>query len=137
MKIMKGELQMKIEILNQYRAVVSLDEYGKQEKIFRTKLTLTDLKEQLRNSDSIDSLIVDDAEWIDEGQVTCALAICANSNGNINVVQTFYKNAQKGHKTWRTLDEILEHDLAYVEGYGSIENKTEFAEKFRELAQKK
>lgn len=135
---MKGEYKLKIEIMNQYRMIVDLEEHGKTEEVFRTFRTLDDFKESLEGT--VDDLVSDNAEWIDEGQVMVVFGNLADSLSDVNRVKEFNRkglDCDFGVKGYHTLTEILDADLAYIEGYGLVEDKDAFEIAFKEAAQKK
>lgn len=133
---------MNVVLLNQYRMIVDRNKIdGEIGKIFRTKKSLDDLKQNIRESNDIDSIVVDSSEWQEEGQVLCVYAKVANSYNNINRIRTFMKNGFKcdfGEEGYFTMDEILKRDLAIVKGFGFIstdEDREKFKKAFKEAVQ--
>lgn len=130
---------MKVEILNQYRMIVNLEDESFEE-VYRTHKTLDTLKEELN---PIDKTVSDDADWVDDGQVTAVYSIVAdNPFADIDRVKTFRKhglNCDFGKRGYHTLDEIKSHDLVSVKGFGIVDesNITEFENEFKVAAQKK
>lgn len=133
---------MNVVLLNEYRMIVDRNKIdGEIGKIFRTKKSLDDLKQNIRGSNDIDSIVVDSSEWREEGQVLCVYAKVANSFNNINRIRTFMKNGFQcdfGEEGYFTMDEILKHDLAIVKDFGFIstdEDREKFKKAFKEAVQ--
>lgn len=123
-----------VEILNQFKQVWDVN--GKEQfDLFRTKETLKDFKERIE----LEGYIVD-GEWEDQGQVVVAYGILADSMNDIGRIQEFNQkkhNSDFGQKGYHTLDEILKSDLAWIRGYGIVEDKNDFENRFKDEAQKK
>lgn len=120
--------------MNQFTQTWYVDDYV-QSDVFRTFKTMEQVKYDLK-----DDGYITDGEWSDDGQVTVVFSnIADNPHGDINRVRTFAKGfkCDFGEKGYHTLDEILEADLAYVKGYGFVEDEEDFKRKFKENAQKK
>ncbi|WP_085521455.1 hypothetical protein [Tuberibacillus sp. Marseille-P3662] len=126
---------MNVQLLNQYRMVVDMGEYAREEQVFRTSKTLEDLK---ANINPIDGLVSEGAEWKRDGQRFYVYARVSSSYGDINTVRTFHSSADAiGTKGMYSLDEIESFDLAWVKGYGYVEDFDDFKEKFEDACEKK
>ena len=121
---------MDIKILNQYTHVWKVDHHV-QKDVFRTNETLEQLKERLDLNG-----YVTDGEWKYDGVVTCVHGILNSSQGSLSKAVEFNKKPF-GYEGFHTLEEVLESDLAWVKGYGIVENKEDFKKKFEDAAQKK
>lgn len=126
---------MQVKLLNQYRMIVDVDEYGKEEQVFRTQKTLEGLKE---NINPIDGLVSESAEWKREGQGFFVYARVLNSNGNINTVRSFHKNEDAiGEKGMYSIDELEQYDMIWAKGYGYVEDFNDFKREFEAACEKK
>lgn len=130
---------MRIELLNEYKATVDLDEYGKESKVYRVPLTLEQLKENLS---TVDELIKDSATWTYEGSGMFIYARTFNAQGDINLVRSFYKkDSDLGNWEWYSIEELTElHKKDYlidVEGYGKVESFDEFKIAYEDVVTKK
>lgn len=130
---------MKIEFLNEYKATVDLDEYGKESEVFRVPLTLEQLKENLN---PVDSLIKDAAVWTYEGSGMFVYARTFNAQGDINLVRSFYKkDSDLGGWEWYSIEELTELNkkdyLIDVKGYGEVDDFDEFKKAYEDAATKK
>ena len=126
---------MDVKLLNQYRMIVDVDKYGKEERVFRTKKTLEDLK---TNINSIDGLVSEGAEWKREGQGFFVYARVMNSNGDMNTVRSFHSDKDAiGYKGMYSIDEIEQYDMAWVKGYGYVEDFKDFKREFELSCEKK
>src|SRR5690625_6203028 len=121
---------MKVEILNQYSQVWNVDDHV-QKDVFRTNETLEQLKEHLSFNG-----YVTDGEWKYDGVVTCVYGILNTSQGSLAKVVKFNEKPF-GDEGYHTLEEVLESDLAWVKGYGIVEDKEDYNNKFKDAAQKK
>lgn len=130
---------MRIEMLNQYRATVDLEEHGKESKVYRVPLTLEQLKQSLN---PVDELIKDSAVWTYEGSGMFVYARTLNAQGNTNLVRTFFKKGSDlGGWEWYSIDELQElhgkEHLIYVKGYGEVEDFDDFKQAYEDAATKK
>lgn len=121
---------MDIKILNQYTQVWEVDNHV-QKDVFRTHETLEQLKERLDLNG-----YVTDGEWKYDGVVTCVHGILNSSQGSLSKVVEFNEKPF-GDEGYHTLEEVLESDLAWIEGYGIVDNKEEFKTEFEAATQKK
>lgn len=121
---------MKVEILNQYSQAWNVDDHV-QKDVFRTHETLEQLKERL----DLDGYVVD-GEWTYDGVISCVYGILNDAQGSLTKAVEFNKEPF-GKEGYHTLDEILESDLAWVKGYGIVEDKEDFKTKFEDASQKK
>lgn len=128
---------MDVELMNQYRMIIDLEEHGKHEYIYRTKMDLDDFKKSGEFEVLKDT--AERAEWIIDMPVYCVKARAINNeNGSINTVRSFFvKNSDIGYKGYSTLDELKKYDLVYVKGYGEVDNIYKFEKAFKEAATKK
>lgn len=130
---------MRIELLNEYKATVDLDEYGKRSKVYRVPLTLEQLKENLS---PVDELIKDSATWTYEGSGMFVYARTLNAQGDINLVRSFFKKGSDlggwGYYSIEELQDFHEKDhLIYVKGYGEVDNFNEFKKTYEDAVTKK
>lgn len=125
---------MKVEFLNQYTQVWEVDGHV-QKDVVRTHKTLDEVKQDFENKSYITN-----GDWSYDGVVAVVYGnLVDNPHGKIEVVRTVAKgmSCDFGNKGYHALEEVLNSDLAYVVGYGFVEDRNDFKQKFEDVAQKK